>query len=271
MDRGHAQQHRHLVAVLVAQAPFGHVAPPAVKRRGQHREIGLERYLQLAGEQQRPALQRLRAEQRSGQRMADQRLFAVAEQALGGRVDAGDDAVRSGHQYRAGGTVEDGLLQRRLLGVAVRQQMLFEQADHLASEALQGLALLSAEPPRLAVDHAQGAEVVAIRRGQRRAGIEADMRIAEHQRVVAKTRVLQRIRYLEDLVAGDGVGAEGDLPRGLADVEADPALEPLTAVVDQRDQRDGRVAHLRGKRGEVIEGAVLGGVEDFVAQQRCQA
>ncbi len=203
--------------------------------------------------------------------MADQRLFAVAQQAFGGRVDAGHYAVGAGHQHGAGGAVEDRLLQRRLLRMAVRQQMLLEQADHLAPEALQGLALLRAEAAWLAVDHAQGAEVVAIRRGQRRAGIEADMRIAEHQRVVAKTRVLQRIRYLEDLVAGDGEGAEGDLPRGLADVEADPALEPLAAVVDQRDQRDRRVAHLRGKRCEVIEGAVFGGVEDFVAQQRCQA
>jgi len=97
------------------------------------------------------------------------------------------------------------------------------------------------------------------------------VRIALHQRVVAKARILQRVGYLEDLLAGDGVGAEGNVTRGFADVQADPALEPLAAVIDQRDQCNRGVAHLRGQRGEVVEGAFFGRIEDFVTQQGRQA
>ncbi len=135
VDGGDAQQHRHFATALVAQAPLGHLPAAKVQRRGEHCESRFHRHLEFAGEQLGAPLQRFVAKEGSGQRVAGQRLLAVAEQAFGGRVDAGDDAVRAGDQHGAGGAVEDRLLQCRLLGMPVRQQVLLEQADHLAAQA----------------------------------------------------------------------------------------------------------------------------------------
>lgn len=225
---------------------------------------------ELFGQQARTVLEHDRVEQGVADAAADQLRCAVAEQSLGSRVEALQPAKDVGGHHRGGGAAEDGLLQRGLLGVPARQQALLEQAHHLAAEATKRVALIGAQPARLAVDHAEGAEIVTVRGAQQGAGIEADAGLAGHQRVVAKARVSQGVRHLEDFAAADRMAAEGDVARRFTDRKAHPALEPLAAIVDQRDQRDRRIAQARSQLGEIVEGRLFGRVEDFVAQQRRQ-
>ena len=66
-------------AALVAQAPLGHLPAAKVQRRREDCESRFHRHLKFAGEQLGAPLQRFVAEEGSGQRVAGQRLLAVAE------------------------------------------------------------------------------------------------------------------------------------------------------------------------------------------------
>ena len=72
--------------------------------------------------------------------------------------------------------------------------------------------------------------------------------------LLANRSSLLRIGDDEDLGLVERVGAEGlDAGRLLRFGEADLGLEPLAVLIDQRDERDGRAANLRGHGGEVVE------------------
>ena len=135
----------------------------------------------------------------------------------------------------------------------------------------QLLALVLVELAWAAVDHAQGAQGQPLAIVQRRAGIEADVRGGGDQRIVAKTCVIQGVAHFQQGIGMHGVGAEGQLARGLLGIQADPALEPLALGIDQRDQGNGRVADLRSQCGDVIEHRLGRGVEQFQGVQGCQA
>ncbi len=200
--------------------------------------------------------------------MSDQHLLGIAEQTLGGGVDTRYASVGCRHQHRACGAIEQSLLQRGLLGIAVSLKALFEQSHDLPTEPYQCAALRFVKLSRLPVDDAESAEVVAVRRGQRRPGIEADVRVAGDQRVITKPRIPLCILDFEEALAFDGIGAERQLSWGFADIEAEAALEPLAMVVDQRDQRDGGAADIGSQLGEIVEGRLVRRVENLVAQQR---
>ena len=67
----------------------------------------------------------------------------------------------------------------------------------------------------LAVDDAQRADGVPVRRPERGAGVEADVRVARDQRVVGEAGVGARVGHDEHVLLEDRVGAEGDVARGL--------------------------------------------------------
>ena len=75
-------------------------------------------------------------------------------------------------------------MQRRLLLLLPRLQTQLEQIDGLLREQFEGAFLLHAELTWLAVNHAQGAQVMAFTVSERHAGIEANIRSAGHQRIV---------------------------------------------------------------------------------------
>jgi hypothetical protein len=105
---------------------------------------------------------------------------------------------------------------------------------------------------------------------QRRAGVEAEVRIAHHQRVVAKPPVVERIGDDHQGAVLDRPGAERDTPRRFLHRHADPRLEPLAVLVHQRDEGHGRAADLRREQGEIVEGPLGLGIQDAVAGQRGQ-
>jgi hypothetical protein len=126
---------------------------------------------------------------------------------------------------------------------------------------------------RLGVDHAQGAEVVALGVGQHRAGVEADVRIAGDQRIVDEARVQRGVLDNHDLVCGqaDRVVAKGLVARGLAAVQAVLGLEPLPLAIDQRDRRHRGVERLGGQTGDVIEHGFGRGIQHPVRNEGREA
>ena len=92
------------------------------------------------------------------------------------------------------------------------------------------------------------------------------MGLAGDERIVAEALVFPRVRDLEDAGVRDGVVAERDGSLGLPHaVEAVLGLEPLSVLVDQRDQRHRRTADLRRQQRQVVERPFRRGVENAIA------
>ena len=126
--------------------------------------------------------------------------------------------------------------------------------------------LVAGPVARLAVDHAQRPERVALGVDQRDAGVGDDAHVADGGVVAQDAGARARRRRRSGSRRGDGVLAEGVRERRLAvrtpmARHAEAALEELAVVVDERDERDGRVHHLRGESREAVEARRRVGVE----------
>ena len=86
----------------------------------------------------------------------------------------------------------------------------------LAPQRVERLDLVRRQRAGDAIDHTQRAERVAIGRDQRRAGVEADVRIAGDERIVAQPRIGAGVRDDEEVVLLDRMGAERNRPRRFA-------------------------------------------------------
>ena len=111
--------------------------------------------------------------------------------------------------------------------------------------------------PGPAVDHAQRAEGLPVGVDQRDARVGDDPDVADRG-VVAQHVVLACVVDHQRLAARDRVLAEGmaqrSAPLGRPRLrQAEAALEELPIGVHQRDERHGRVEHVRGDAGEAVE------------------
>jgi hypothetical protein len=154
------------------------------------------------------------------------------------------------------------LAQRQLCGIArghqhAAVQFILHHLGEVAQHAFLGIA----EQARLPVEHAQGAERLAVHAVQRLARVETDEGRAEHQRIVGETLVEVGVGHHQQVVQRDRVTAESQRARGLAHVEADARLEPLAVGIDQRHQCDRRAKGGGGDAGKAVEAVFLGGVE----------
>ena len=83
---------------------------------------------------------------------------------------------------------------------------------HLTRQQFQPFALKRRQiRPRRCVNDAQGAQRFAVTTDQRRAGVEADMRVAGDERIVRKSRVSGCVGHYEDLRAQHGMRAKGHI------------------------------------------------------------
>ena len=123
----------------------------------------------------------------------------------------------------------------------------------------------------LGIDQAEGAEAEAVAGDQRRTRVEADLRVAEDQRIVREAQVLGRVRHLQYPVFHDRKLAEGVLARRLVDSQADLGLEPLPGRIDQGNQADGDVELSRDQAGNTIECRFRRCVQDIESLQRGQS
>ncbi len=129
-----------------------------------------------------------------------------AEQCQGMAFPAGalELPLAEAEEGAAGGQSGD----RTEVGLAAQFQFPHRQVR----QPLQLLHLGFAQLARLAVDHAEGAEVVAIGAAQRGTGVKPDVGFRLHQGVVPEPLVGEGIGHHQHRIAGDGVGAEGVLP-----------------------------------------------------------
>lgn len=130
----------------------------------------------------------------------------------------------------------------------------FQLGDDVSAEGAQGGQLVGVQRSRLAIHHAQRSQRVAIGCYQRRAGVEADVRLLGHEGIVDETLVAAGIVDFHHVVAMEnGVRAEGNFPRRSREAGPDFRFEPLTRFVHERNQRDRSLADRGGDQGEVVE------------------
>ena len=137
-----------------------------------------------------------------------------------------------------------------------------------AREVLERLALVMAERARAPVHHAQGAQRGTAKL-QRNAGIETNVRLAEHERVGAESLVGRGVRDFKKSLCADGVRADRHVARDLLHIQPVRSLEPVPRVVDEAEERDGASGDARRGLHQCIEAAFGSAVEHAqVAQDR---
>ena len=145
-----------------------------------------------------------------------------------------------------------------------------ELRHDLAAEHAEGVELLGRQLARDGIGHGQRADGVPVRRAQRRAGVEPDERITDDERMVGEALVATQVFDDVEVRGVDGVGAERQLARRLAQRQADSRLEPLSLRVDERQQRDGRLAHVGRDPGQIVQDPFGRRLQDLVALQRLE-
>ena len=79
------------------------------------------------------------------------------------------------------------------------------------------------------------------------------MRVTCHQRIVYKTRVIQRIVHDKGIFLGDCMRAERNFAQGAIAIEAGATVKPLFLPIDQCHQRDRYVEQRCGQQGDLVE------------------
>jgi hypothetical protein len=125
--------------------------------------------------------------------------------------------------------------------------------------------------PRFLIDHAQRPEGMAIGAAQRAAGIEDDVFMAGHERVIAEAIIVARILDGEQIVAQDGVAAEGPRARRFGHGRAPVRFEPLAVRREQGDQRNRRTRDEAGQPRDAIERGLRRGIEQPRARDGAKA
>ncbi len=145
-----------------------------------------------------------------------------------------------------------------------------DQLDHDAGKIEQQEPLFGEQASWRMVDDAQDADVVAVLGGQRRAGVETDVRRSRDQGTVGKARIRARIGNLQDAIAEDGEAAHRTGPECLLQRHAVARLEPLPLLIHERDQGDRRRQQARGHAGDRIENGIGRRIQDGVPAQGLQ-
>ena len=161
----------------------------------------------------------------------------------------------------AGGVGERGVAAGGgpLLGegtVPVREHAAkLEMRHHLAGQRFERLALVGgqADRPRLAVDDADRAERLPVRRQQLGAGVEPQPVLAGDERVGGVAGIGRQVRRHEHAGLEHGFLADRDVERRLAHAEPDLRLEPLAVVGDEADHRDGNIEQAGRQAHDVVE------------------
>jgi hypothetical protein len=147
----------------------------------------------------------------------------------------------------------------------------FEARVDLASEDAKSVELIVVEMARNLVDDAEGAKSVAVRAGDREAGIKADVRVAADQGVGREARVLMCVRDDEDVGLLNRVVAESDAARALLEAEAGGGFVPLVGLIQQGHEPNGGATDGGGELDELAELGLVRGVQEIKSMERCEA
>jgi hypothetical protein len=181
------------------------------------------------------------------------------------RVDEANLLLARRHPLRMGGDDRHLAIEHRAAHGHDR--------DDLARQRPQRVRLRRREAARArhTVDDAERADRHALRRPQRRAGVETDMRGAGHQGVGARARVGGEVRNHQQVRLDQRMDAHRLAERRLAGAEADAGLEPLPLGADEAHERRRRIADQAGDLHDVVELGLRRGVENVVARESLEA
>ena len=111
--------------------------------------------------------------------------------------------------------VTEGFLQQNQVAAE------FHLGEDEAAQSFERLFLFGLQLAGSLIDDAERAESVAVFVDERSAGVEADVRVGNDERIIAESVVLECVRNHENIGLQNSVRAEGDFARGLRCVEAD--------------------------------------------------
>ncbi len=169
-----------------------------------------------------------------------------------------------------GGQLLDGFELPGDAGVFLELKAQLELRHDLAGKGFKRRNLARGERARPGVEDADGAQDVAVRGNEGGARVKADLRLAEHQSILRKAGIDERV--FDDQGAGlyQGVSAEAVGARGFSCTDADSRLKPLPLAVDQGDHGRGCIADLRGEPRNVVVVLLEGCIENAVTLERCE-
>ncbi len=137
-----------------------------------------------------------------------------------------------------------------------------EPVDDESGNILEVLAVVLGElGPRLGVENAQGADLVAGRCNQREPRVKADFGRPLNQRVGGKPLVLARVANQEEAIVLDGIGAKTTCTAYSGRLHAEARFEEQALLADQRQRSHGRVVHTGGELDQPIKIDVGPGIE----------
>ena len=139
------------------------------------------------------------------------------------------------------------------------------------SESFESGSLFLPECARLAIHHANRAQLVTRGRRERSAGVEPDAGIAVHKELVSEACVAERVVHDDHVVLLNGLGAQRLRARDLSHRHPDGRLEPLALRIHQTDRRQRRAADLRRQRRQLFELTLAGRIEDGIPPQGLDA
>jgi len=137
----------------------------------------------------------------------------------------------------------------------------FQLGEHQAAQRLEGLPLLRRQFAGYLVDYTERAKRVAILVDKRCSGVEADVRVRNDKRIIAKAFVLERVWNHKDVRLQNRCRTKGDFARRFSSREAYARFKPLAVVVDQGDERNGSLTDKRSQLSQIIEGFFRIGIE----------
>ena len=203
-----------------------------------------------------------------------------AEDQFGAGVPARHEPVEIERDDRVvAGAVEDlavpglDLAQICHRGLALgRRAAQFEPRHDLAGQDRQAglLRLRQAARARHLVEHAERAERHALGRLQAGAGIEAQMRAALHEGVVAGALVERQVGDDRQAGLAQGMGADRLAERRFGQADAEARLEPLPVFGHETDERDRRLADLARELDDVVIARLGRGIENAVTVEHRQ-
>ena len=138
---------------------------------------------------------------------------------------------------------------------------------HAISQASQNAALFSRQSAGGISNHTQRANPVAILCGQRRSGIEPDVRRANDQGVVRKAFISAGIFNFQNLAIQNGMGTERHITRCFTHLQPLMGLEPLPFRIYQGNQRHWHMQHLLRQLGKPLKPLLFSAIEQPGADQ----
>ena len=155
----------------------------------------------------------------------------------------------------------------RALGELLRALAELQLAHDLPGQSGEGLLLFLADMAGMTVEHAEGADRMAIGSEEWNSCIETNERLSRDHRMIRESTISQGIGKHDGVRLHDGMGAERAISRQFGVGDSDAGFEPEAGSIHEADVGHGCSADLCCELAQVVEGRLSFGIQDAIAQQ----